>query len=154
MKPGLVFPFLIIALLLAVSPVLAGTSQGHPPTGSLTVEISGFRNNDGVARACLYDSEKGFPLKPEHAIRVVSVGIAGNRARAVFRDVPPGTYAVSVLHDENGNGRMDTNSLGMPKEGVGASNNPRSILGPPDFEDARFTYGGGDKTVPVMILYP
>lgn len=154
MESGLLVRSLIICLLLALSPALTNSSPGLPAVCLLTVEISGFRNNDGVARACLYDNEKGFPLKPEYAIRIVSVGITGNRTMAIFRDVPPGTYAVSVLHDENGNGRMDTNALGLPKEGAGASNNPGSILGPPGFEDARFTVSGAEKTVPVTIRYP
>lgn len=117
------------------------------------MEISGFRDSNGMARVCLYDGEKGFPLKLEYARRVVTVDITGNRARAMFRDVSPGTYAVSVLHDENGNGRMDTNALGLPKEGVGASNNPGSILGPPGFEDAKFTLSSDVLALSIRIHY-
>lgn len=154
MKSGLLIRSLIMGLLLALSPALTGLSPALSAVGTLTVDISGFRNNDGAARVCLFDSEKGFPLKAEQAFRTATVDISEKRALAVFRDMPPGTYAVSVLHDENGNGRMDTNALGLPKEGVGASNNPGSILGPPGFEDARFTVGGAEKTVPVTIRYP
>lgn len=63
-------------------------------------------------------------------------------------------YLAGVLHDENGNGRMDTNTLGMPREGVGTSNNPNSVLGPPDFEDARFAASGANMTVRITIRYP
>ncbi|MDH4100443.1 MAG: DUF2141 domain-containing protein [Nitrospirota bacterium] len=120
----------------------------------MLVEISGFRNDQGKAKVCLFNNEKGFPLRPEDAYQVVLADISGQRSRAEFKKMPRGAYAVGVLHDENSNGRMDTNTLGMPMEGVGTSNNPKSFFGPPGFEDARLTVDGADMTVRVIIRYP
>ena len=64
-----------------------------------------------------------------------------------MRDVAPGDYAVSVFHDENSNGKLDRNFMGMPKEGVGKSNDAAGHFGPPKYDDARFSYKGGQQCV-------
>jgi len=63
------------------------------------------------------------------------------------------TVAVSVFHDENGNGKLDRNFIGMPKEGVGASNDAVGTLGPPKFDDARFSYKGGAQSLTIHLRY-
>ena len=145
--------FTIALFLFLFLPSLSMGREGGA-AATLNVEISGFKNSRGKARVCLFDSEKGFPLKQEEAFRVALVNIANGRARVEFSAVPTGTYAVSVLHDVNGNGRMDTNTFGLPKEGVGSSNNPRTMFGPPDFKDARFTLGRDGKSISITIFYP
>ena len=66
------------------------------------------------------------------------VDIEDQSCTVTFKDVPAGTYAVSYIHDENGNGKMDTNFMGIPKEGYGCSNNAKGFMGPPKWEDAKF----------------
>jgi uncharacterized protein (DUF2141 family) len=79
--------------------------------------------------------------------------IENRQAVCVFSGVAPGDYAVSVFHDENANGTLDRNFIGMPKEGVGASNDAAGKLGPPRFEDARFSYKGGQQTLTIHLKY-
>jgi uncharacterized protein (DUF2141 family) len=83
----------------------------------------------------------------------VVASIARRASACRFAAVAPGAYAVAVVHDENGNGRLDRNLLGIPTEGVGASNNPVSHFGPPKFGDARFDYSGGIVTLSVQMHY-
>jgi uncharacterized protein (DUF2141 family) len=59
-----------------------------------------------------------------------------------FKGVAPGTYAVAVYHDENGNGKIDSNFMGIPKEKTGASNNAKGKMGPPKFQEAKFVVSG------------
>ena len=74
--------------------------------------------------------------------------------RAVIKHLPPGTYALALIHDENGNGKVDTNWIGMPKEGVGASNNATGTLGPPSWRDAKFELqAGGHARQAITITY-
>jgi uncharacterized protein (DUF2141 family) len=68
--------------------------------------------------------------------------IANGRALCVFRNVAPGTYGISAIHDENNNGKLDTNFIGMPTEDYCASRNARGFMGPPRFTDAKFPYKG------------
>lgn len=56
----------------------------------------------------------------------------------VLKDIPLGTYAIAISQDVNGNGKQDTNWIGIPKEPYGFSNNAKGKMGPPDFEDAKF----------------
>jgi uncharacterized protein (DUF2141 family) len=70
-----------------------------------------------------------------------------------FQGIAPGRYAVSVFHDENSNGKMDTNFIGIPKEGVGASNDAKGRFGPPKFEAAAFQYSGGRLELKVRLEY-
>ncbi len=58
-----------------------------------------------------------------------------------------------MLHDENGNGKMDTNWLGMPAEGYGATRDPRGSFGPPKFKDAAFSYKGGGALMRIQARY-
>jgi uncharacterized protein (DUF2141 family) len=69
------------------------------------------------------------------------------------RRVAPGDYAVSVFHDQNSNGKLDRNFMGMPKEGVGASNDAAGHFGPPKSDDARFSYKGGRSVLAIHVKY-
>ncbi len=71
-----------------------------------------------------------------------------------FEGLPSGTYALALIHDENGNGKLDT-MMGIPKEGFGFSNNPAIRFGPPSFASAgvAVTSGQVDRTVKVKYLF-
>jgi 4,4'-diapolycopenoate synthase len=66
--------------------------------------------------------------------------------------LPPGTYAVSVYEDLNGNHRLDYNMLGIPREPVGASNNPRPHFGPPHFDECTFRIGAAGQTITINLV--
>jgi uncharacterized protein (DUF2141 family) len=124
---------LVACCLLGLArPALAGGDS------SVKVEIRNFRSDKGKALIALYASPKGFPDKTSHAVRRLEVPIVKRTARAVFPKLPPGTYAVAVLHDEDGNRTMKTGLFGIPKEGYGVSRDARGTFGPPSFSDARF----------------
>ena len=109
-------------------------------TWSDCVTTIGLRNNDGQVFCALYASAEGFPKDSQKAIRRDSSSISEKKASCEFSGVQPGTYAVSVFHDENSNGKLDTNFLGIPREGVGASNDARGHMGPPKFDGAQFQF--------------
>ena len=70
----------------------------------------------------------------------------------VFEKVPPGTYAISVFHDANENGKLDSNFAGIPKEGFGFSNNAMGMFGPPSFGEAKFAFEG-EKKIEITLKY-
>lgn len=103
----------------------------------LAVEFKGLRNAKGKIVVCLFNSEKGFPMNSSEAMKVVSVPlIEGSVPRAQFTGLEPGLYAVSALHDENNNKKLDTNWIGIPREGVAASRDAKGNMAPPDYKDA------------------
>ena len=101
----------------------------------------------------LYSSAEGYPKKSENAAAHARAAISEKRANCEFTGVAPGTYAVSVFHDENSNGKLDTNFIGMPKEGVGASNNASGHMGPPKFSAAAFAFKGGVLELKIAVRY-
>jgi uncharacterized protein (DUF2141 family) len=144
------FPFLLLLLLVAPGLLHA---QLPPARSTLVVQIEGLRSDKGLAQVDLFRSREGFPRKPERALRRIGVPIQGGRASAVFDDLDPGSYAVSVFHDEDGDGKVTTNWIGMPKEGLGASNNKKGGWGPPDFEEARFELRSARTEITISIRY-
>ena len=75
------------------------------------------------------------------------------RARCDFEEVPPGTYAMAVVHDENMNGKLDTGLLGIPTEGYGFSNDAKALFSAPSFADASFRYDGGSIDLTMSLHY-
>lgn len=121
--------------------------------GVLSVVISDFKNDKGTAVVALYNNSEGFPKSAEKALKVMTLPIVNKQSEAEFGSLPAGEYAVSVYHDENGNKKMDTNFLGMPKEGVGNSNNARGHFGPPKYSDAKFKFRGDKQSIAIKIVY-
>lgn len=104
----------------------------------LTVSITNVESNDGQLFVYLYDKPEYYPKEKDKAFKVVKTKISNNKAKLIFEDIPKGTYAIAVHHDDNGNNKVDTNFLGIPSEDFGASNNAKGFMGPPSFEDASF----------------
>ena len=104
--------------------------------GDLTVDVHGIRAQRGLLKIAVVDSKEAFD---GNAAPVQSSGAPaeGATARFEFKNLKPGSYAVMITHDENGNGKLDSNLMGMPLEGFGFSNNPR-VMRKPTWEEARF----------------
>jgi uncharacterized protein (DUF2141 family) len=131
----------------------ASLPQTPTPDEFIRVEISGMRNDKGQIVCALFSSAVDFPKNGDKAVAHAKAVISHGRSVCEFPGVAPGRYAVSVFHDENANGKMDTNFMGIPREGVGASNNARGHFGPPKFDDAAFRYSGGKLDLTITIAY-
>ncbi len=129
----------------ALLAVLGAADTGKPinetasidKSSEVVVVVSNLDTGKGVIACALFSSEEGFPMdaSPELQIRKdAQTGI--NECR--FQNLAPGTYAVAVSHDENENGKTDTNFLGIPKEAWGVSNNARPRMRAPRFKEASF----------------
>ena len=139
------------AALIAVCSALGQTPA--PAENVIHVEISGLRSDKGQMLCALHSSADAFPKKADKAVARLTAKIAERQATCDFAGVAPGTYAVSVVHDENSNGKLDTNFIGMPREGVGASNDAKGHMGPPKFDAASFPYRGGRLELKIHIHY-
>lgn len=118
-----------------------------------TVQITGLKSNSGKCIVYIYKDKKGFPTEPKYAVATTTALIKDSKALTVFKGISTGEYAISVVHDENDNGKLDTNFLGIPKEGIGTSNNAKSTLGPPSYEDSRFAIGNKTNSISITIKY-
>jgi len=117
------------------------------------VEVVGLRNDTGQVGCSVYSSAAGFPTDQSKALHSILTPIKDKNATCDFSGLPAGHYAIAVMHDQNSNGKVDTNFMGIPKEGVGASNDAKGSMGPPKFDDASFDYAGGRKDMTVHITY-
>jgi uncharacterized protein (DUF2141 family) len=122
------------------------------PGATLSILVTGVRSASGQVTALLYLGDGGFPAKEARALRRVSVPASPGNVTLSFAGVAPGSYAVTVYHDENGNGKLDSNWIGIPKEPVAVSNNAKGRMGPPKYKDAMFTVGGEDKSLPISLI--
>lgn len=133
------------------APVSAAASVAAT-AGTLSIRMSGFRSADGQVLIAVYRGEDGFPSEPGKAWKSVVTRVSGDRA-SVDIAAPPGEYAFAIVHDENGNNQMDTNWIGMPKEGLGTSNNAKGRMGPPKYRDAKFTIPAEGVVQQIKIVY-
>jgi len=140
-----------LALVLAAGVGLeaAEAQQGN----TISVVVSGLRNNKGDVRCGLHNSASTFP-KDGQEYKGVIAPIVNQTATCTFTDVPPGVYAVAYFHAENGETKLRTGMFGQPLEGYGFSRNASGTMGPPSFNAAAYTYSGGATTWPVTITYP
>ena len=127
-------------VILVLVILIGGFVQAQ--TATLEVKMTGFKNNTGVVKVGLYDSEANF-LKAVY--KNLTSEIKNNSASVTFTDIPKGSYAVSIYHDENQNGVLDRNSFGIPSEDYGTSNGATGFMGPPKFEDAKFNVTTNSK---------
>ncbi|HSQ66579.1 MAG TPA: DUF2141 domain-containing protein [Polyangiaceae bacterium] len=142
--------------LLAVAAALgAPTGAQADPTATIVLDVSTFRNQKGVLGCQLYDTSAGFPDKwPSNPNLQKHVPVSGTTTSCTFDQMPPGTYAAAVIHDENSNGKLDTNFLGIPTEGYGISNNHTHALSRPTWDESKFVVAGGTTvTLRVALRY-
>lgn len=104
----------------------------------LEITVKNIKEAKGSIRVGLFTSEKDFLKNATHG-KVIKAD--GKEVTVVFEGLRPGTYAVSVIHDANENGELDSNFVGMPTEGFAFGNNAMGTFGPPSFEKATVTLG-------------
>jgi uncharacterized protein (DUF2141 family) len=132
----------------------APPAQAQAQAASVELTVAKLRNNQGTLGCQLFASAEGFPTQRERARASVLAPIVDGHARCSFSGLRAGSYAVAVMHDENGNRKLDTNLLGMPTEGYGVSNNRTHAMSAPRWEDARFELADGEaKLLSITLRY-
>jgi uncharacterized protein (DUF2141 family) len=142
------FVFVAAAFLVASSLAAQGQSvkkEAENKTATLIISVTNISDDEGVVRAALYNRAEEFPrgkvFKGEQATP------KNGRAALKFESLPEGEYAVAVLHDRNGNKKMDYNVFGLPTEGYGFSNGAKAVFSAPSFHDAKFQLSAGDEKI-------
>lgn len=121
--------------------------------GCLTVEINGLRNQKGMVCLSLFSGGQGFPNESDRAIASRFVEAKEASVSAIFDQLSPGEYAVAVIHDDNGDGKMNTGIFGIPKEGFGFSRNPKIGMSAPKFEETAVQVSGDDTKIQIDMKY-
>jgi uncharacterized protein (DUF2141 family) len=102
---------------------------------SIEVSINNLENNKGTLKYLLFNDPEGYPDRAEKSIRQGS--IPATQQTLLLSDLEPGEYAMTFIHDENNNGKLDTR-MGLPAESFGFSENPVIFFGPPAWSRSSF----------------
>lgn len=128
-------------------------SQPEPPKEgtTLSIDIQGLESNDGKVLILLFNDDGGFPENDQLAYKILELPINKQLVKVV-EDVPEGIYAISVLHDADGNGKMKKNGVGFPTEAFGFSNDPSILFGIPSFKKCSFEVKADKKNYVTIKL--
>ena len=118
---------------------------------NLTVTVEMVRNSKGAIRLSIFNVPSQFPEGDELDSKDVPAQLG--LVTVQFYNLTPGAYAIAIHHDENSDGDMNTNFIGLPKEGYGFSNNAKVNFSPPVFEAAAFNMDVGDKSIRLRVVY-
>jgi uncharacterized protein (DUF2141 family) len=141
--------FAVLMVAFVPAPVFA-----QPECPGIHVKILNIKNSTGTVACALFETEEGFPKEfLRRATNVMVIKIRKDQARCDFEDIPPGTYAMAVIHDENMNGELDANWLGIPTEGYGFSKDAKGLVGAPSFSSASFRYDGENIEMTMSLHY-
>jgi uncharacterized protein (DUF2141 family) len=134
---------------LAPLALIVALSSASAFAGDLTVKLHGIRTQTGVVKVAVVDSQEAWDGKVA-PVQTDGVPAQAEEANFTFKDLKPGSYAVLITHDENDNGKLDTNVMGMPLEGYGFSNNPQ-VMRKPTWAEARFEVGAADSAINIDL---
>ena len=130
--------FLYTILLFCLGSILY--SQNY----NLELEITNVKKPKGQMIISLYTKAEDFP-KRNKEYRRMAVIVNSKVFNFTIKDLPKGTYAIALFHDENKDEEIDLNFLGIPKEAYGFSNNVRPLFSAPSFKDTQFTLNDSEK---------
>jgi len=138
-----------VAVMLFTLVLLLEAPQA--PAETLTVTVTGLRGGKGTLFVTVWNDGGRFLKDVRQAAARRMVPVSGPEMTVVVEGLPRGVYAVTAFQDENGNGELDRNFLGLPREPVGASNDARGKMGPPKFKAAAFELSGPSREVPIRL---
>ncbi len=147
--------FAMLACLIGLG---FASSEAAPPhadanaTATLTIKVTDLRNHTGDLIFGVFKTADGFPTVKEKSVDW-QIKPADQNTVTFTVKLPPGKYSASVLHDENRNGKMDKNGLGVPLEGYGVTNNPKPKFRAATFDEARFTLPAEGATMTISLQY-
>jgi uncharacterized protein (DUF2141 family) len=144
---AIIFSLITLMVLTTGQTIVAG--QANIPTTDLVIHIKGFETSQGMAKVGIVNSRTGYE-SGDTSFMGFNYKIINNEVVRTIT-LPYGEYAIKVFHDENGNDELDTLMFGIPAEPYGFSNNARGKLGPPEYEEARFTLESPEKKITINI---
>lgn len=145
------FKFFLLSTLVNLNLPMPVNAES---TAKLTVVVQGIHHQKGQICLRVFSGEQGFPFSDTSEVQSGCVKITGNSITKNFQGLKPGTYAVAVVDDQNGDYKLNSNLFGIPQEGFGVSKNPIISVrtGAPKFQQASFPLKK-DTTINIVIKY-
>lgn len=141
-----------VFVVLSIALWLRAEAPATQPLAKLRIEVVDIRSEKGQLIFGVFRSADGFPSDRDKALNW-QIRKSDGKPTIFECELPPGRYGASVLHDENSNHKMDTNLIGIPKEGYGVTNNPKPRFRAAKFDETRFTLPPEGATLKISIQY-
>lgn len=119
---------------------------------SVKVKVTGVSSEKGEVLAALFASSQGFPGDASAAYKVARATAANGTAMLEFSNIPRDSYAIALFHDTNNDGVLNTNALGIPKEGYGVSKNVKNLFSGPSYKQCVFQHTT-ETSLTIIIRY-
>jgi len=136
-------------ILLLFQFTIAQPSQ-NKKSGNLIIVINDLQNDDGAVLLALCDSKEDFERIGDHYLSL-KIEIKEGIAKYTVSELPHGEYAIKLFHDENSDGKLNSNFLGLPSEDYAFSNNATGTFGPPNFADAKFIFDKPEMKISISV---
>lgn len=143
----------VILVLAAFGNVVFFPKANASFDGNLSIRVDGLKNQKGQICFSIFSSSQGFPSNSKRALKSECLQVKEIPQTLTFSNLKAGNYAVAVFHDANGDGRLNTNALGIPTEGFGFSQNPRILTGAPKFGDSSVLVAGSSTDIEIQLQY-
>lgn len=125
-----------------------GATAALAQAATVEVTIENVKSTEGPLLIAVYDKGDDYRKKAIRELKVAAVTPATTLSLA---DLPPGDYAITLFHDRNGNGKIDSNLFGIPTEPYGFSGNPKNLMSPATWEQSRFSVASDTLKVPIRL---
>ena len=119
----------------------------------LNIEITGIKNKQGQICLSLFNKHHGFPNDGNNAIQTSCIKVTDIKERVTLTNLAPGSYAIAIFHDENNDGILNFNWVGIPTEGFGFSQNPPILKGIPKFKDSAIIVSDSEINIEIKLKY-
>ena len=139
----------ILQYFLALS--LLVTSQSIFSQNSVTIDLQNIKGSKGMMQIAVFNKASSFP-KAGGEYKLLQYKVSEGAKKFVINDLPDGDYAIAIHHDENSDGKMNTNMIGIPKEGYGFSKNFKPKFSAPKFSDCSVRIAS-DQKMTVNLIY-
>ena len=145
----------VIAACTGGQSAMKAASTRPQGEGSIEIVVEGVSSDRGIVYGSVYLVPEGFPNDKNLAYTYAEVSAdsaSDGSLRLNFPSIPAGWFVIAVLHDKNGDEKLSMNALGIPKEKYGFSQNPESIFGPPEFDEAAIYLESGEAKQIVISI--
>ncbi len=144
MKKVFLHFILLVGLSICCSSVMAQYQ--------VVVHLQQIHSASGNIKLAIFNKAEGFPNERKMAYKLMSVPAQKGEVKLSLGKLPPGRYALAVFHDENADGQLNTNMIGIPLEGYAFSTKTKAGFGIPAFDDAAVSINGS-KEIEILLAY-
>jgi uncharacterized protein (DUF2141 family) len=139
--------------LVALSSIAIAPNVKAELKSTLTIELDGLKAQKGDICFKLFSRSFGFPDNVKNAVMNRCVKVTEDSPKITLKDISSGSYALALFQDVNGDRKLNRDTTGIPTEGYGFSNNPKTRQDLTRYGDCVFLLAGASRTIKIQMKY-